>query len=310
MVMVGGDSHTCTNGAFGAFCVGVGSTDLAAAIYAGELWFKVPETMLFKLKGKIPNGVYAKDIILYIISKIGVDGARYKVMEYQGEVISQLSMESRMTITNMAIEAGAKTGVMPVDEVTIEYVREHSGKEPDRDYQIYDSDPDANYSDVYEIDVSELQPMVALPHLPSNGKFVSEIEGEKIKVDQVYIGSCTNAKIEDLRIAAQILKGRKVARDVRVLIVPATTQIWRQAMNEGLLQIFADAGCAVSVATCGACLGGYMGVLAKGERCLSTTNRNFIGRMGHPESEVYLASPATAAATAITGYITDPREFI
>lgn len=303
--IVGGDSHSCTYGAFGCFSTGIGSTDLAAALYAGELWFKVPESLKFVLNGHLPHGVYSKDIVLEVIRRVGLDGARYKAMEYAGQVLSELSMEARMTITNMAIEAGGKSGIIPVDDTTIEYVRE---RRPDAEFTVYESDPDAVYSDVIEIDVSQLEPMVAFPSLPSNGRSISEVE-KGIRVDQVYIGSCTNARIEDLRIVAGIMRGHKIANGIRVIVVPATTDIWKEAMAEGLFSIFAEAGCVISTATCGACLGGYMGVLGAGEVCLSTTNRNFTGRMGHPTAQVYLASPATAAATAITGMITDPREF-
>lgn len=302
--IVCGDSHTTTMGALGTFSSGVGSTDLAAALATGELWFKVPESMLFELKGELPRGVYSKDIILYIISKIGVDGARYKAMEYRGDGLKSLTMEARFTITNMAIEAGGKSGIMPADEIAEEYVKARTN-DP---YTIYGSDDDAVYSDRFTINLSELEPIVALPSLPSNGRFIGEVG--KVKMDQVYIGSCTNGRIEDLRIAASVMKGHKVADGTRAIVVPATTEVWKMAMREGLLEIFADAGCVVSTATCGACLGGHMGVLGAEETCLSTTNRNFVGRMGSPQSKVYLASPATAAATAITGVITDPREFL
>ncbi|MDQ3009896.1 MAG: 3-isopropylmalate dehydratase large subunit [Acidobacteriota bacterium] len=302
--IVCGDSHTTTMGALGTFATGVGSTDLAAALATGELWFKTPESMLFDLNGDLPFGVYSKDIILYIISKIGVDGARYKAMEYRGSGLKSLTMEARFTITNMAIEAGGKSGIMPADSVSEDYVKARTS-EP---YTIYNSDEDANYSERFTINIDQLEPIVALPSLPSNGRFIGEIE--RTKMDQVYIGSCTNGRIEDLRIAAQIFKGHKVADGTRAIVVPATTEVWKMAMREGLLEIFADAGCVVSTATCGACLGGHMGVLGADETCLSTTNRNFVGRMGSPKSKVYLASPATAAATAITGTITDPREFL
>ena len=302
--IVCGDSHTTTMGALGTFSSGVGSTDLAAALATGELWFKTPESMLFELNGDLPFGVYSKDIILYIISKIGVDGARYKAMEYRGSGLKSLTMEARFTITNMAIEAGGKSGIMPADEISEAYVKARTSNP----YTIYNSDEDAVYSDRFTINLSELEPIVALPDLPSNGRFIGEIVREKM--DQVYIGSCTNGRIEDLRIAASIFKGNKVADGTRAIVVPATTEVWKTAMREGLLEIFADAGCVVSTATCGACLGGHMGVLGAEEKCLSTTNRNFVGRMGSPRSKVYLASPATAAATAITGTITDPREFL
>jgi 3-isopropylmalate/(R)-2-methylmalate dehydratase large subunit len=302
--IVCGDSHTTTMGALGTFATGVGSTDLAAALATGELWFKVPESLLFELNGPLPHGVYSKDIILYIISKIGVDGARYQAMEYRGSTLPHLTMEARFTITNMAIEAGGKSGIMPVDEVAMNYVHARTS-EP---YELYYSDDDARYAERFTIDVSALEPMVALPSLPSNGRFISEVP--RVKIDQVYIGSCTNGRIEDLRIAAAVLKGHKVAPGTRAIVVPATTDVWKAAMREGLFEIFSDAGCVVSTATCGACLGGFMGVLGAKETCLSTTNRNFVGRMGDPRAEVYLASPATAAATAITGTITDPRDFL
>jgi len=302
--IVCGDSHTCTHGALGAFSTGVGSTDLAAAIYSGELWFRVPESMKFVLEGSLPEGVYSKDVILEIIRRIGVDGAGYKAMEFTGPVIEELSVEARFTITNMAIEAGGKSGIINPDEKTLKYVRERS----DAEFTVFASDPDAVYSEVVEIDCSALEPLVAFPHLPSNGKKAKD--AGDVKIDQVYIGSCTNGRIEDLRIAAGILEGRRIADGIRCIVVPASTKIWRQANDEGLFDIFADAGCVVSSPTCGACLGGWMGVLASGERCVSTTNRNFVGRMGSPESEVYLASPATASATAVTGRITDPREML
>ena len=302
--VVAGDSHTCTHGALGAFSSGIGSTDLAAAIYSGELWFKVPESMKFVLSGSIPEGVYSKDVILEIIRRIGVDGAQYKAMEFTGPVIDELSVEARFTITNMAIEAGAKNGIINPDDKTLEYVRRRSDKE----FTVYTSDLDAVYSEVLSIDCSELEPLVAFPHLPSNSR--NARDSGDVTIDQVYIGSCTNGRIEDLRIVAGILKGRKVADGARCIVVPASTKIWRQAMAEGLFDIFTEAHCVISSPTCGACLGAWMGVLAAGERCVSTTNRNFVGRMGSPESEVYLASPATAAATAVTGRITDPREMI
>ena len=302
--IVCGDSHTCTHGALGAFSTGIGSTDLAAAIYSGELWFKVPESIKFVLSGALPKSVYSKDIILEIISRIGVDGALYKAMEFTGPVIEELSVEARFTIANMAIEAGGKSGIINPDEKTLEYVCERT----DKQFTAYSSDPDADYSEVVEIDCSEFEPVVAFPHLPSNVHRAKDYGN--VAVDQVYIGSCTNGRIEDLRIAAGIIKGKKVARGTRCIVVPASTKIWRQAMAEGLFDIFCDANCVVSSPTCGACLGGWMGVLAQGEKCVSTTNRNFVGRMGSPESEVYLASPATAAASALTGHITDPREMM
>jgi len=299
-----GDSHTSTHGALGAFSTGIGSTDLAAALATGELWFKVPETMLFRLSGKLGKGVYAKDVILEIIRRIGVDGALYKAMEFTGELIEALSVESRMTICNMAIEAGGKSGIINPDQKTTDYVKART----DEPFEIYQSDPDAEYCQIIEIDVSNLEPLVAFPHLPSNGQPVSQIPD--IPVDQAYLGSCTNGRIEDLRVAAEILKGKKVARNTRMIVVPATTEIWKQANREGLLDIFMNAGATVSTPTCGACLGGHMGILAAGERCISSTNRNFVGRMGSPKSEVYLGSPATVAASAIEGKIADPRKYL
>lgn len=303
-VIVGGDSHTCTYGAFAAFSTGIGSTDLAAAIATGQLWFKVPESIKFVLNGRLGKGVYSKDIILAVISRIGTDGAIYKAMEFTGDALADISAEARMTITNMAIEAGGKNGIIEFDKVTEKYLDKHLKDK--REYTVFESDEQAGYSAVEEFDCSKLEPMVAFPHLPSNGKPISECEG--LEMDQAYIGSCTNGRIEDLRIAADILKGRKAA--IRTIVVPATPEIWKQANDEGLLDIFYEAECVVSAPTCGACLGGFMGILAAGERCISTTNRNFVGRMGHPESEVYLASPATAAASAVTGKLTDPRKYI
>jgi len=301
-VTVGGDSHTCTYGAFAAFSTGVGSTDLAAAIATGELWFKVPASIKLVLNGTLPKGVYSKDVILAIITRIGVDGALYKAMEFVGETIKDMSMAARMTMTNMAIEAGGKNGIIAFDETTKKYLDEHL-KEP-ANYTVYESDPDAQYESVEEFDCSKLEPMVAMPNLPSNGKPISECAG--MEMDQAYIGSCTNGRMEDMRIAAAILKGREVA--IRTIVVPATPVIWKQCIDEGLAGIFYDAGCVVSAPTCGACLGGFMGILADDEKCVSTTNRNFVGRMGHPTSGVYLASPATAAASAIEGKLTDHRK--
>jgi len=303
-VIVGGDSHTCTYGAFAAFSTGIGSTDLAASIATGELWFKVPASMKIVLKGSIPAGVYSKDVILAVIKETGVDGALYKAMEFVGPALKNMSAEARMTITNMAIEAGGKNGIIGFDKTTKKYLDEHL--KGDAEYTVYESDADAEYESVVEIDCSRLEPIVALPHLPSNGKPISQCAG--IKMEQAYIGSCTNGRIEDLRIAAGILKGRKVA--IRTIVVPATPAIWKQAMDEGLFEIFYEAGCVISAPTCGACLGGFMGILAEGQKCVSTTNRNFVGRMGHPKSEVYLASPATAAASAVEGKLTDPRSYI
>ena len=301
-VVIGADSHTCTYGALGAFSTGVGSTDMAAGMATGEAWFKVPEAIRFVLTGKPGKWISGKDIILHIIGMIGVDGALYQSMEFTGDGIKWLSMDDRFTIANMAIEAGGKNGIFEVDEKTIEYVKEHSTKP----YKIYQADEDAEYSAEYTIDLSSLRPTVAFPHLPENTRTIDNV-GE-VKIDQVVIGSCTNGRIEDLRIAANILKGRKVHPDIRCIIIPATQKIWKQAMNEGLFDIFIDAGAAVSTPTCGPCLGGHMGILAKGERALSTTNRNFVGRMGDPGSEVYLSSPAIAAASAVTGKISSPDE--
>lgn len=305
MTIVGADSHTCTHGAFGAFSTGIGSTDLAAALATGELWFKVPASLLFNIEGELPAGVYAKDVILEIIRQIGVDGALYRAMEFRGTAVEKMDMESRMTICNMAIEAGAKSGIMAPDAVSAAYLKERGiGENPD-----IQSDANAVYEQSYDIDVSSLEPMVAFPDLPGNGKRISEVR-ERIPLDQVYIGSCTNGRISDLRIAATILKSKIIASGTRCIVVPASTEIWKEANREGLLDIFMEAGATVSTPTCGACLGGHMGILAAGERCLSTTNRNFTGRMGSPKSEVYLASPATAAASAINGYISDPRPFL
>jgi len=301
-VIVGGDSHTCTYGAFAAFSTGVGSTDLAAAIATGQLWFKVPASIKIVLNGSLSAGVYSKDVILAVIARIGVGGVLYKAMEFVGPTLAEMSMEARMTMTNMAVEAGSKNGIIGFDNVTKEYLDEHLKDK--KDYTVFESDDDAEYESVEEFDCSAIEPMVALPNLPSGGVPVSRCEGKAM--DQVYIGSCTNGRIEDLRIAAKILKGKTVA--IRTLIVPATPVIWKQANDEGLFDIFYDAGCVIAAPTCGACLGGFMGILAAGEKCVSTTNRNFVGRMGHPESEVYLASPATAAASAIEGKLADPRK--
>lgn len=303
-VIVGGDSHTCTYGAFGAFSTGIGSTDLAAAIATGVLWFKVPASMKFTLTGKFRKGVYSKDVILEVIRRIGTDGALYKAMEFVGPAIKEMSMEARMTITNMAIEAGGKSGIIAFDETTKAYL---NGRLKDKtDYTVFESDADAAYVHNDTIDCSTLEPMVAFPHLPSNGRPIGECKG--LAMDQAYIGSCTNGRIEDLRIAAQIMKGKEVK--IRTIVVPATPEIWKQAMDEGLAEIFYKAGCVFSAPTCGACLGGFMGILAAGEKCISTTNRNFVGRMGSPKSEVYLASPATAAASAIEGKLADPRNYL
>ena len=299
-VVIGADSHTCTYGALGAFSTGVGSTDMAAGMATGEAWFKVPEAIRFNITGKPSEWVSGKDIILHIIGMIGVDGALYKSMEFVGEGLKNLSMDDRFTMANMAIEAGGKNGIFPVDEKTIEYVKEHSK----RSYEIYQADEDALYEKTYNIDLAEIKPTVSFPHLPDNTRTIDNV-GD-IKIDQVVIGSCTNGRIEDLRVSAKILKGRRVHSDIRCIIIPATQKIWKQAMNEGLFDIFIDAGAIVSTPTCGPCLGGHMGILAKGERAVSTTNRNFVGRMGHPQSEVYLASPAVAAASAVAGRIISP----
>lgn len=298
--VIGADSHTCTYGALGAFSTGVGSTDMACGMAIGKAWFKVPSAIKFVLKGKLNKYVSGKDVILHIIGKIGVDGALYKSMEFTGEGLSSLSMSDRLCISNMAIEAGAKNGIFEVDDITLEYIKEHSERTP----VIYKADEDAEYDEVIEINLSEIKPTVAFPHLPENAKTFDEI-GE-VKIDQAVIGSCTNGRLEDLITAAEILKGRKVAKNVRVIVIPATQKIYLEAMEMGLLKIFIESGAVVSTPTCGPCLGGYMGILAKGERAVATTNRNFVGRMGHTESEVYLASPAVAAASAVTGYLTDP----
>lgn len=310
MLVIGADSHTCTYGALGAFATGIGATDLAAALATGELYFKVPPTIKFEVNNKLQKGVYSKDIIIDIITRIGVDGALYKAMEFSGKTIDDLSVEARMTITNMAIEAGGKNGIMEADDKTVDFVKNAMKKygRKESKIEITKSDKNANYEKVIEIDAGSLEPMVAFPPLPGNGKKISDV-GE-VKIDQAYLGSCTNARIEDLRIAAKVLKGNKVANDVRMLVVPATTEIWKQALKEGLFEIFAEAEASISLPTCGACLGGFMGILASGERCISSTNRNFVGRMGSPKSEVYLASPATVAASAIEGKIADPRKYL
>ena len=297
-LVIGADSHTCTYGALGAFSTGVGSTDMAGAMATGKVWLKVPEAILFRLHGALSGWASGKDVILHIIGKIGVDGALYQSMEFTGEGVSSLSMDDRFTIANMAVEAGAKNGIFPVDEKTREYVGQHGGKE----CVAYVADDDAPYTKIIDIDLSAIEPTVAFPHLPENTKTVKE--AGDVPIDQVVIGSCTNGRISDLRAAAKVLEGKKVA--VRTIIFPATQKIYLKAMEEGLLKIFIEAGAAVSTPTCGPCLGGHMGILAKGERCVATTNRNFVGRMGHPESEVYLASPAVAAASAVAGKIAQP----
>lgn len=299
-VIIGADSHTCTYGALGAFSTGVGSTDCAAGIATGKAWFRVPSAIKFNLTGKLSPWVSGKDVILYIIGMIGVDGALYQSMEFQGEGIASLSMDDRFSIANMAIEAGAKNGIFPVDEKTIDYMKGRAQHEP----VVFAADDDAEYERVIDIDLSTVPSTVAAPHLPENTKPVTEFAD--VKIDQAVIGSCTNGRIEDMRIAAEILKGRKVADGVRAIVMPATQEVELQCIREGLAEIFIEAGAIISTPTCGPCLGGHMGILAAGERAISTTNRNFVGRMGHVESEVYLSSPAVAAASAITGYITDP----
>lgn len=300
-VIIGADSHTCTYGALGAFSTGVGSTDMAAGMATGKAWFKVPSAIKFNIVGKPDKWVSGKDVILHIIGMIGVDGALYKSMEFTGEGIKNLTMDDRFTIANMAIEAGGKNGIFPVDELAKDYMKEHSKKA----YTVYEADDDAVYDEEYTIDLSALRPTVAFPHLPENTKTIDEIN-EDIKIDQVVIGSCTNGRLDDLRTAAEVLRGRHVAKGMRCIVIPATQKIYMQAMEEGLLKTFIEAGAVVSTPTCGPCLGGYMGILAAGERCVSTTNRNFVGRMGHVDSEIYLASPAVAAASAVAGKISCP----
>lgn len=299
-VVIGADSHTCTYGALGAFATGVGSTDLAAVMMTGKIWFKIPSSIKFVFRGKLRPWVGGKDLILYTIGQIGVDGARYGAMELTGEVIAALPMADRFSMSNMAIEAGAKVGIIPPDAITEQYVKERAK----RSYRFYESDADARYERTYEWDVSTFEPMVALPHSPENVRPVTELP--RIPIHQVVIGSCTNGRFEDLQQAAKILKGKKVAPGVRCLIIPATQEVYRQALRAGLMEIFIDAEAAVSTPTCGPCLGGHMGILAAGERAVATTNRNFLGRMGHAESEVYLSNPAVAAASAIAGYIAHP----
>ena len=300
-IVIGADSHTCTYGALGAFSTGVGSTDMACGMATGKAWFKVPETIKVHLTGKLGKYVTGKDVILTLIGKIGVDGALYKSIEFSGPGVGELSMDDRFTISNMAIEAGGKAGIFPVDEKTLEYLKEAGAKEP----KVFVADEDASYCQVIDMDLSDVELTVSYPHLPENTHAVKD--SSSISIDQVVIGSCTNGRISDMRAAAEILKGRKVAEGVRCIIIPATQKIWKEAMDEGLFNIFIDAGAVVSTPTCGPCLGGYMGILAKGERCVSTTNRNFVGRMGHTESEVYLASPYTAAASAVKGFIAAPE---
>ena len=299
--VIGADSHTCTYGALGAFSTGVGSTDLAAGMATGQAWFKVPSAIKFNLTGKLGKCVSGKDVILHIIGMIGVDGALYKSMEFTGPGVASLSMDDRLCIANMAIEAGGKNGIFPVDDVTREYVKSRT----DREFTVYEADEDAEYDEVYEIDLSEIKPTVSFPHLPENTKTIDEV-GD-IAIDQVVIGSCTNGRLSDMAAAAEILKGRHIAKGVRGIVIPATQHIYKECIRLGYIDTFIDAGCIVSTPTCGPCLGGYMGILADGERCVSTTNRNFVGRMGHTGSEVYLASPAVAAASAVAGKIADPR---
>ena len=299
--VIGADSHTCTYGALGAFSTGVGSTDLAAGMATGQAWFKVPSAIKFNLTGKLGKCVSGKDVILHIIGMIGVDGALYKSMEFTGPGVASLSMDDRLCIANMAIEAGGKNGIFPVDDVTKEYVKSRT----DREFTVYEADEDAEYDEVYEIDLSKIKPTVSFPHLPENTKTIDEV-GD-IAIDQVVIGSCTNGRLSDMAAAAEILKGRHIAKGVRGIVIPATQHIYKECIRLGYIDTFIDAGCIVSTPTCGPCLGGYMGILADGERCVSTTNRNFVGRMGHTGSEVYLASPAVAAASAVAGKIADPR---
>ena len=303
--IIGADSHTCSYGALGAFGTGVGTTDIAAGMATGQAWFKVPAAMKFVLKNKPTKYVSGKDIILHIIGKIGVDGALYKSMEFTGDGVQHLTMDDRFTICNMAIEAGAKNGIFPVDDQTLEYIKEHSEKP----YQVFEADADAEYEEVIEIDLSQVRPTVAFPHLPGNAHTIDEIEAdEKIFIDQVVIGSCTNGRISDMRKAAAILKGRTVHPEVRVMVIPATQKIFLQCMEEGLAQIFVESGCAFNTPSCGACMGGHMGVMCKGEKCVSTSNRNFVGRMGDVDSLIYLASPEVAAASALAGYIANPEK--
>ena len=302
--IIGADSHTCTYGAVGAFSTGVGSTDMAAGMATGKCWFKVPAAMKFVLKGQLPKGVAGKDVILHIIGQIGVDGALYKSMEFTGPGVASLNMDDRLCICNMAIEAGAKNGIFPVDDITRQYLDGRS----QREYKVYKADADAEYTDVIEIDLSTLVPTVSYPHLPENTHPVTD--AADIAIDQVVIGSCTTGRLSDMEVAYEILKGKQIKKGIRVIIIPGTMAIYKECLKRGWTEAFIDAGCVVSTPTCGPCLGGYMGILAAGERCVSTTNRNFVGRMGHVTSEVYLASPAVAAASALTGYISDPREVL
>lgn len=302
-VFIGADSHTCTYGALGAFSTGVGSTDLGSAMVLGKCWLKIPESIKFIFSGHLNKWVSGKDLILYTIGRIGVDGATYKAMEFTGEVIKGLSMANRFTMCNMAIEAGAKNGIITPDNITKDYMKKVSEDQ----YNIFNSDKDAEYSDIIEIDCTRVEPQVAFPSLPENAKPISEVNNMRIEIDQSIIGSCTNGRIEDLRIAANVLKNQKINHKIRCIVIPGTQNIYLQALKEGLIEIFIDAGAIVSTPTCGPCLGGYMGILGAGERAISTTNRNFTGRMGHLESEVYLSSPAIASASAVKGYITSPE---
>lgn len=304
--VIGADSHTCTYGALGAFSTGVGSTDLAYAMASGRSWFKVPQAIKVNLRGSLRKWASGKDVILYLIGLIGVDGARYMSLEFCGDGVHTLSMDDRFTIANMAIEAGAKNGIFPVDEKTVEYCTGRC----QRPSRVFEADEDAEYERVINIDLSEIEPQVAYPHLPENTRTIAQAVADNVRIDQVVIGSCTNGRISDLRVAAQIMRGRKVAQNVRCIIIPGTQQVYLEAMREGLLEVFIEAGAIVSTPTCGPCLGGHMGILAAGERAISTTNRNFVGRMGDPASEVYLASPAVASASAVAGYIADPNDMV
>lgn len=303
-LFIGADSHTCTYGALGAFSTGVGSTDLGVAMALGKCWLKIPESMKFIFSGKLNQWVSGKDLILYIIGKIGVDGATYKTIEFAGDVIRNLSMDNRLTICNMVIEAGAKNGIIEPDKITLDYIEKRTISK----YKIYGSDTDAEYIETIELDCKSIEPQVALPSLPENSKPISEVSNMRIDIDQAIIGSCTNGRIEDLKVAASILKKHKINQNVRCIIIPGTQQIYLQALKEGIIEVFIDAGAIVSTPTCGPCLGGHMGILAAGEKAISTTNRNFVGRMGHIESEVYLSNPAIAAASAVKGYITSPED--
>jgi len=305
-LIIGADSHTCTFGALSAFSTGVGSTDMAVAMATGKAWFKVPEAMRIEITGSFNNKfVSGKDVILEIIGQIGVEGARYMSMEFTGAGVAELTADDRFCISNMAIEAGAKNGIFEVDDITLEYIKSVSAE---RDYTIYKVDSDAVYTKELNVNLSKLEPVVAFPHLPENKRYISDIKPGAVRIDQVVIGSCTNGRLSDLRIAAEILENQKTDKNVRCIIIPATQKIWREAMSEGLFDIFIGAGCVVSTPTCGPCLGGHTGVLAGGERAVATTNRNFVGRMGHPESEVYLSNPAVAAASAVAGYIANPAD--